>query len=65
MDGADWNHETPPWYRRIHKLIRCHPQEAARSWAKFGQEKRVEVVWLAAKRIHLDVLEWALLLTDG
>ena len=65
MDGTDWNHETPPWYRRIRKLMRCHPQEAARSWAKFGQEKRVEVVWLAAKRVHLDVLEWALLLTDG
>ena len=64
-DAVESNHEPPSWYRRFRKLMLCHPKEATRSWIEFDQEKRVEVVWLAAKRIHLDVLEWALLLTDG
>ena len=65
-DTDESHHDSPSWYRRFRKLLRCHPQEAARWWTdeEFGQEKRVKVVWLAASRIHLDVLEWALL-TDG
>lgn len=55
----------PPWYKQFEKLIQCNHEAAAQCWAKdFSEERRVEVVWIATKWIHLSVLKWTLLLEN-
>ena len=62
MDRQD---ESLTRYDQFRKLIRCDPEVASRCWdSEFVQENRIEIVWLATKRIHLAVLEWTLLRTN-
>lgn len=67
MATVDDDHPLRParWYKQFRQLVRCNGNEAAKQWrTQLDQEKRIEIVWTAAKCIHLDVLEWSLLIRN-
>ncbi|XP_057369863.1 uncharacterized protein LOC130690989 [Daphnia carinata] len=52
----------PRWYKEFRQLVRRNEQEAVERWrTQLDHARRIEIVWTAAKSIHLDVLEWSLL----
>lgn len=65
-DASDDHPLRPPlWYLEFRQLLRRNPEEAARRWTRYLDDKeRIDIVWTAAKSIHLDVLEWSLLLEN-
>lgn len=68
MATANDDHPLRPplWYKEFRQLLRRNPEEAARRWAwQLNEQERIDIVWTAAKSIHLDVLEWSLLLKSN
>lgn len=64
-DEVDHPLRPPPVYRSFRRLVKWYPDEAERRWIhEWSHQERVEMVWMAAQKLHLDLLEWSLLLTD-
>lgn len=66
MQDAE-NHplQPPLWYTEFRRQVRNNPEKAAQKWANWTQLERIDTVWIATKKVHLDLMEWSLLSTDG
>lgn len=47
-------------YKDFRKLIHKNTQIAGCVWETVAHEKKCKIVWKAAKKVHFDVLKWAL-----